>query len=374
MLPAGRFGSAYTAKLQGAGGTIPLTWNRDPPARRPDHRPRRDDNQRHPHRCRARSRSPHRSPTRYNSSVSRTFTLIVVGVGAPPPAARAPRLSGSSKPPTSGVRTKLTRLVNPSPRSRRKGVPIGTTFTFTRQSSGARDVTFRHATQGRRVSGTASRGDRNASRPRCTRTLTDGALRVQAPVGTIRLASKAASSDEETQDRHAQRRPRRPGTSRQEHRRRRPCASRSRRGGFELAPCIARGGDFAASSLASTVGITAAAGTTAAAAGVPGRCSPTTTTSPAGWGAQTNNGTRVPESRAGVARAARPGPEPSSRCSGRRNSRALFVTAKQTSLFGLGPGSSDMGELGCRARPDATPVRPDADMAPLQGLISTVAQ
>lgn len=87
------------------------------------------------------------------------------------------------------MRHGLTRLVKAAPAPvKRKGVPVGTTFSFNLDRAAQVTLTFRHTAQGRRVGGKCvARTKGSASRPRCTRTLTDGAVRVQAQTGTSRL-------------------------------------------------------------------------------------------------------------------------------------------------------------------------------------------
>ncbi len=189
LAPA-QVGSPYSATLQGAGGTGPLTWAAT--ASRPA------------------SRSIPPAPTisgtpaaagvsqiavtvtdAYGTIVSGTLALTVA---APRPAIEPP----AKKPVLSAVKqsartwllgTKLARLVNAvSTPAKRKGVPVGTTFSFTLDQAAQVTLTFRHTAQGRRVSGKCvARTKGNAGRPRCTRTLTDGALRVQAKTGVNRL-------------------------------------------------------------------------------------------------------------------------------------------------------------------------------------------
>ena len=192
-LPSAQVGAPYQAALQGAGGTSPLTWSAsglpagltfDPAGA-------------------AISGTPTAAGTfsltatltdSYGSSVSTTFTLNVAPAPATPPtivlAPQAPQLTALKQ--SAGkwlLGTKLARLVNAVPPvARRKGVPVGTTFSFTSDRAARVALTFRHTVQGRRVSGKCvAKTKSNAGKPRCTRTLTDGALRVQAKAGINRL-------------------------------------------------------------------------------------------------------------------------------------------------------------------------------------------
>ena len=128
----------------------------------------------------------------HGSSVARTFSLTIVPIGAPPPggAATAPRLSALKQSASKWVLgSKLPRFVNTLTRApKRNGLPIGTTFSFTSNQTTRTTLTFRRATEGRRVSGKCvAKTKSNTSKPRCTRLLAAGALRIQAKAGTNRL-------------------------------------------------------------------------------------------------------------------------------------------------------------------------------------------
>ncbi len=124
----------------------------------------------------------------YGTSVSKSLPLTVAATAAPVVA--APRLTAVKQSASKWrLGTKLARLVTVSTRpARRNGLPVGTTFTFSVDQAARVSFAFRHTAQGRRVGGkcvTKTKG--NASRPRCTRTLSDGTLRVAARSGINRL-------------------------------------------------------------------------------------------------------------------------------------------------------------------------------------------
>ena len=124
----------------------------------------------------------------YGSTVSRAQKLTVA---AEPPAVNAPpRLSALKQSASRWVAgTKLARLVTTTVKPARKhGLPIGTTFSFSLDQAARVTLTFRHGAQGRRVSGKCvARTKGNAGKPRCTRTVADGSLRLQAPAGGSKL-------------------------------------------------------------------------------------------------------------------------------------------------------------------------------------------
>jgi hypothetical protein len=126
----------------------------------------------------------------YGSSVTHTLPLLTAAAPAPPVSVEAPKLSALKQSVRRWVLgTKLSRLVASVPATvRRGGMPVGTTFSFRLDQSAQVTLTFRHATQGRRVAGKCVvRTRSNAAKPHCTRTLTDGTIRVNAAGGNSRL-------------------------------------------------------------------------------------------------------------------------------------------------------------------------------------------
>ncbi len=190
-LAPGQVGTPYQAVLQAAGGTAPLRWSAqglpaglaiDPAGGTIGGTP-----------SAAGSFSPSITLTdNYGVSVSRTFALSVATAGgAPPPQPSRFRSSrrSSRRPAKWRLGTKLAQLTATIKAPVKKaGVPIGTTFTFTLDQAARVTLTFRHAAVGRRVGGKCvARTAGNATKPRCTRTLTDGALRIQARSGKNNL-------------------------------------------------------------------------------------------------------------------------------------------------------------------------------------------
>ena len=187
-LPSGQVGSAYQATLQGAGGTNPLKWSATglPAGLTFDSAGA------------AISGKPAAAGTSsvavtltdaYGTSVSRTFALTVSAAPAAP-SAKEPRLSAVKQTASKWrLGSKLARLVTVATApTRRNGLPVGTTFSFNLDQAARVSLAFRHTAQGRRVSGKCvAKKKGNAGKPRCTRTLGDGTLRVQAPTGTSRL-------------------------------------------------------------------------------------------------------------------------------------------------------------------------------------------
>jgi hypothetical protein len=185
-LGPGQVGVPYQAVLQAAGGTAPLHWSAQglpaglavdsasgtisgTPSAPGDFAP------------------AIKLTDAYGSSVSQTFALGVKPGGiVPPPAPKVPRLtawkqSSSRWLPGSKPASLASR---PKPAITRAGVPVGTTFSFSLDRRARVSLTFRHTASGRSVSGTCvARAPRNAGNPVCTRTLTDGTLRVAAPAG-----------------------------------------------------------------------------------------------------------------------------------------------------------------------------------------------
>ena len=190
-LAAGQVGASYSATLQGAGGTSPLSWSATGAPAGLTFNPAGPTISGTPTTAGTFSLTATVTDV-HGSSVSRTFSLTIVPVGAPPPggAATAPRISALKQSASKWVLgSKLPRLVNTlTPAPKRNGLPIGTTFSFTSNQTTRTTLTFRRATQGRRVSGKCvAKTKTNAARPRCTRLLGNGALRVQAKAGINRL-------------------------------------------------------------------------------------------------------------------------------------------------------------------------------------------
>ena len=189
-LASAQVGSPYSATLQGAGGTSPLTWTAtglpaglafDPAGPTISGTPTAPGV----------SQIAVTVTDAYGTTVSNTLALTVAAA-APPIQPPAPKAALSAVKQSAGrwlLGNKLARLVKVVPKPvKRKGVPVGTTFSFNVDRAAQVTLTFRHTAQGRRVSGKCvARTNGNAGRPRCARTLTDGALRVQAKAGTNRL-------------------------------------------------------------------------------------------------------------------------------------------------------------------------------------------
>jgi alpha-tubulin suppressor-like RCC1 family protein len=109
----------------------------------------------------------------------------------PPPATRAPRLSGLAQSATRWARGNraASLSIGTAARLRRTGGHVvGTAFGFTLDQAARVAFTFRRTSSGRRVgSGCAARTSRNASRPACTRSQAVGTLAVQAGAGRSTL-------------------------------------------------------------------------------------------------------------------------------------------------------------------------------------------
>ena len=68
------------------------------------------------------------------------------------------------------------------------GLPVGTTFSFSLDQVASVTLTFRHSEQGRRVSGTCVASTHgNAGKPKCTRVVAAGSLRLRADAGANKL-------------------------------------------------------------------------------------------------------------------------------------------------------------------------------------------
>ena len=187
-LGSGQVGVAYQAVVKASGGTDPLRWSAQglPPGLAIDGASGVISGTP----SAAGSFSPVVTLTdAYDSSVTRTFALNVTsgsGSGGSSPAAKVPALSalklsasrwllGSKLASVSGTAKPLVK---------RGGVPVGTNFSFRLDAAARVTLEVRHTAVGRRVSGKCvARKPGNASKPRCTRTLTDGALRVQGRSG-----------------------------------------------------------------------------------------------------------------------------------------------------------------------------------------------
>ena len=128
----------------------------------------------------------------HGSSVAQALTLTVAAAGgAPPPAAAAaPRITGLKQ--TAGkwlLGSKLAQLVTTiKPPVKKSGIPVGTTFSVTLDQAARVTLTFRHTAIGRRVAGKCvARTAGSATKPRCTRAIGDGTLRIQARSGRNNL-------------------------------------------------------------------------------------------------------------------------------------------------------------------------------------------
>ena len=125
----------------------------------------------------------------YGSTVARTYALTVA-VAPPPPIVNAPRLSALKQSASRWVAgNKLARLVTATTATARKGrLPIGTTFSFSLDQAASVTFAFRRSVEGRRVAGACvAKSKGNAGKPRCTRTLGSGKLRIPARAGLSRL-------------------------------------------------------------------------------------------------------------------------------------------------------------------------------------------
>ena len=188
-LRAGRH--ALPGRPAGRGRHEPADLGRKRPASRPDVRPRQRGDQRNaqrggdvlahghahgrPRQQRLRRVHPERRPRGDNATEN--------------PRRRRSSRHSSSRPPNGysapGSRASSTRSRRwPGARACRSAPA----FSFSSDQAARVTLTFRHTTQGRRVSGKCvAKTSSNAGKPRCTRTLTDGALRVQAKAGINRL-------------------------------------------------------------------------------------------------------------------------------------------------------------------------------------------
>ena len=190
-LPSAQVGTPYQLAVQAAGGTAPMSWSAqglpaglaiDPASGAISGTP-----------TAAGGFSPKVTLTdRYGLTVSNTLALTVAtATGAPPPAAAKPPKLTALKQSASKwlLGTKLAQLTSTiKPPVKKAGIPVGTTFTFTLDQAARVTLTFRHTAIGRRVAGKCvARTPGNANKPRCTRTVTDGALRIQARIGTNNL-------------------------------------------------------------------------------------------------------------------------------------------------------------------------------------------
>ena len=117
----------------------------------------------------------------YGSRAARTLALSVLAASPKPPRITALRQSATRW----RLGNRLARLVSASgPAARKGGVPIGTVFRFTLDQAARVSLRFGHAAHGRRVAGVCvAETSGNANKPRCTRTLGDGVLRVSARRG-----------------------------------------------------------------------------------------------------------------------------------------------------------------------------------------------
>jgi hypothetical protein len=109
---------------------------------------------------------------------------------ATPALAKAPRLSALKQSASRWrLGSKLAHLTSITKTPTKKaGLPRGTTFSFSLDQTARVNFSFHHATSGRKASNKCvAKTPGNTNKPRCTRTLSDGTLRVQAHSGSNRL-------------------------------------------------------------------------------------------------------------------------------------------------------------------------------------------
>jgi alpha-tubulin suppressor-like RCC1 family protein len=191
-LASAQVGRPYQAVLQASGGTAPLRWSAsglpvglaiDPASGAITGTP---------------SAAGSFSATvtlsdAYDSSSTQTFALSVAAatpVLVTPVLARAPRLSALKQSATRWrLGSKLAHLTNTAKTpSKKAGLSRGTTFSFRLDQTARVSFAFRHTTSGRKASNKCvAKTPGNANKPHCTRTLSDGTLRIQAHTGSNQL-------------------------------------------------------------------------------------------------------------------------------------------------------------------------------------------
>ena len=187
VLGAAQAGTPYQSALQASGGTGPLRWSASglPGGLKIDAASGAIGG--------TPDASGSFSPTvtltdAYGTSVGRTYSLTVAA--SPLAAAKAPRLSALKQSASRWLAgSKLARLViTTAPPVRKRGLPVGTTFSFRLDQAARVTLAFRHNAQGRKVAGKCvAKTKGNAGKPRCTRTVGNGALRIRTRAGASKL-------------------------------------------------------------------------------------------------------------------------------------------------------------------------------------------